>query len=202
MIIDIDSYKTDKTTAVLALSGRLDTVNAPLLERKIKQWENDITEIILDFSELEYISSMGLRVLLQAQKITKEKNQRLVIQNVKDAVREVFQMTGFLNLMVLEEKFVVVRKDEADSIMLSFNGEMDPENIPQVSKELSNIQEQYMHKSVTVILDMENLSYISEKAAKSLSQVITTTAWEGRKLGIQNAPADVKEVLQKEGLRL
>jgi anti-anti-sigma factor len=96
--MDIEQERIGKSTVVLTLNGRLDTVNAPLLESKIKEQE-DITELTLDFKGVNYISSMGLRVLLQAKKAMKADGGKFSIINMKDSVHEIFEMTGFLNLM-------------------------------------------------------------------------------------------------------
>jgi len=99
--MNIEQERTGKSTVTLTPHGRLDTVNAPQLETKIKEQE-DITELTLDFKEVEYISSMGLRVLLQAKKTMKANGVRLTIINMRESVREIFEMTGFLNLMAKE----------------------------------------------------------------------------------------------------
>jgi len=99
--MDIGQERVGKSAVVLTLNGRLDTVNAPLLESKIKEQE-DITELELDFKGVTYISSMGLRVLLQAKKEMKAEGVRMSIKNMRDSVREIFEMTGFLNLMAQE----------------------------------------------------------------------------------------------------
>ena len=101
--MNIEQERVGKSKVVLTLNGRLDTVNAPLLERKIKEQEG-ITELELDFKEVSYISSMGLRVLLQAKKAMKADGVSMSIKNMQDSVREIFEMTGFLNLMAQEEK--------------------------------------------------------------------------------------------------
>jgi len=198
----IDTEKVGQSTAVLTLNGRLDTANAPLLERKIRQWENEITELILDFSGLEYISSMGLRVLLQAKKTLKAENCNLTIKNMRDSIREIFEMTGFLNLMLQEEKFVVIRKLDQDDIALALNGQMHSENVAMISKELSEIKEHESKadKSVTVILDMEKLTYISSGAIKQLKQAIEDSAWNKRNLKIRNASVDIKAALKENSL--
>ena len=204
MIIDTD--KVEKTVAILTLHGRLDTVNAPLLERKIKQIGDDISELVLDFAELEYISSMGLRVLLQTHKSMKEKKKRLVVKNMRESVREVFEMTGFVNLMVREEKFVVIRRDESGCIILSFIGEMRNENVQSVVKELTEIKEQKpqsdnQNPGDMVILDMEKLNYISPSALRTLEQSVTDITREGRKLRIRNVSGDVRAALEDDVLR-
>jgi anti-anti-sigma factor len=206
----IEQAQISKSTVVLSLFGRLDTASAPMLERKIRQWEE--LEVILDFMKLDYISSMGLRVLLQAKKSLKEKGRTLAIKNMNESIREVFQMTGFLNLMVNEEKFIVIRKDDADSVVLFFNGQMEAENIPMVAQELAEIKRQKFNdpnspsgKSlgpleyrqtdigpVTVILDMKNLGFISTQAAKLLKKAIEDTAWEMRTLTMRNVSVDLQ----------
>jgi len=97
--MNIEQERIGKSTVTLTLHGRLDTVNAPQLEGKIKELE-DITELTLDFKGVEYISSLGLRVLLQAKKTMKSNGVKLTIINMRDSVREIFEMTGFLNLMM------------------------------------------------------------------------------------------------------
>ncbi len=99
--MNIKQERIGKSSVTMTLHGRLDTVNAPLLESKIKE-QKDITELTLDFKGIDYISSMGLRVLLQAKKTMKADGVRLTIINMQDSVREIFEMTGFLNLMTKE----------------------------------------------------------------------------------------------------
>jgi len=86
----------------LFLCDRLDTAAAPMLEEKLQQLGDDITDITLDLMELSYISSMGMRVLLQAHKTYAQQGRKLVIRNMTDSVREVFEMTGFIKLIVLD----------------------------------------------------------------------------------------------------
>lgn len=86
----------------LELEGRLDTVTTPKLEAELKQSLNDVTELIFDFSNLEYISSAGLRVLLAAQK-TMNKQGSMVIKNVNETIMEVFDVTGFSDILSIED---------------------------------------------------------------------------------------------------
>ena len=85
----------------LKISGRLDTTTAPQLEAELKQIVGEITELTLDFFELEYMSSAGLRVLLAAQKVMNNQG-RMVVKNVNDAIMEVFEMTGFADILTIE----------------------------------------------------------------------------------------------------
>ena len=85
----------------LALEGRLDTTTAPQLEAELKQSVNGVTELALDFSKLEYLSSAGLRVLLSAQKVMNRQGS-MVIKNVSETIMEIFEVTGFADILTVE----------------------------------------------------------------------------------------------------
>ena len=97
--MNIITTKND-TMLTLALSGRLDTNTAPQLESAISENIAGVTELILDFGELEYISSAGLRVLLSAQKAMSKKGQ-LTIANVSAEIMEIFELTGFSDILTI-----------------------------------------------------------------------------------------------------
>lgn len=85
----------------VALTGRLDTTTAPQLEGELKTTLNGVNTLMMDFAELEYISSAGLRVLLSAQKIM-NKQGKMVIQHVNETILEVFEVTGFTDVFTIE----------------------------------------------------------------------------------------------------
>lgn len=85
----------------VALKGRLDTTTAPQLEAELKTALEGVTEFALDFAALEYISSAGLRVILAAQK-TMNKQGTMVIRNANEDIREVFDITGFSDILTIE----------------------------------------------------------------------------------------------------
>ena len=85
----------------LALEGRLDTTTAPQLEAEVKSALTNVTELVLDFSQLEYLSSAGLRVILAAQKIM-NKQGKMVIRHVNETIQEVFEVTGFSDILTIE----------------------------------------------------------------------------------------------------
>ena len=94
--------KNQQDTALeITVSGRLDTTTAPQLEAELKHGINGITSLTLDFAELEYISSAGLRVLLAAQKVM-NRHGEMVIRNVNETVMEVFEITGFSDILTIE----------------------------------------------------------------------------------------------------
>lgn len=98
--MNIIKDQTDKSLSI-ALEGRLDTTTAPQLEAELKQSIGDNTELNLDFAKLEYLSSAGLRVLLAAQKVM-NKQGKMVIRNVNDVILEVFEVTGFSDILTIE----------------------------------------------------------------------------------------------------
>ena len=85
----------------VAINGRLDTTTAPQLEAELKQSYAGVTKLILDFAALDYLSSAGLRVLLQAQK-TMNKQGEMIIKNVNETINEIFEVTGFVDILTIE----------------------------------------------------------------------------------------------------
>lgn len=94
--------KTAKDAALtVALAGRLDTVTAPELEAELKASLDGVRELAIDLAELEYVSSAGLRVLLSAQKIMNKQGEMKVL-HVSDTVMEIFEVTGFSDILTIE----------------------------------------------------------------------------------------------------
>lgn len=85
----------------LNLSGRLDTSTAPQLEETLEGIYPDAADLVLDFAELAYISSAGLRVILKAQKTMQAKGSMKLI-HVNDEVMEIFEITGFIDILTIE----------------------------------------------------------------------------------------------------
>ena len=93
--------KRDSNALTIELVGRLDTTTAPALERSINENVENTTNLVLDLKGLEYISSAGLRVLLGSQK-KMQKNGSMKLRNVCQEVMDVFDMTGFADILVIE----------------------------------------------------------------------------------------------------
>ena len=91
----------DNTTLKISPKGRLDTTTAPQLEGVLQESLDGVTELILDFADLKYISSAGLRVLLSAQK-TMNKQGSMKICHVSSDIMEVFEITGFSDILTIE----------------------------------------------------------------------------------------------------
>lgn len=91
----------EATLMTVTVAGRLDTTTAPQLEAELKDSLGGITKLVFDFAELDYISSAGLRVILSAQKVMNKQGE-MVIKNVKDDIMEVFEVTGFSDILTIE----------------------------------------------------------------------------------------------------
>ena len=93
--------KKTETETIIEVVGGLDTITAPALDKTINEDIGDAKNLVLDVKGMEYISSAGLRVLLSAQKkMQKIGNMKLI--NVCQEVMEVFEMTGFADILIIE----------------------------------------------------------------------------------------------------
>ena len=92
----------DGSTLTVALEGRLDTTTSPQLEGELRTAVNGVTELIFDLEALDYVSSAGLRVLLSAQKVMNRQGSML-IRNVKPEIMEIFEVTGFVDILNIQE---------------------------------------------------------------------------------------------------
>ena len=95
------SKQQNGSALTLALEGRLDTTTSPELEKELKASLDGADSLVMDFSKLDYISSAGLRVLLSAHKQMSGKGG-MKVTNVNEIVREVFDVTGFADILTVE----------------------------------------------------------------------------------------------------
>lgn len=98
--MNIEKKENGKELTII-LSGRLDTTTAPLLEAELKKSIGGVEQLIFDFAALEYLSSAGLRVLLAAQKVMNKQGE-MVIHNVNDTIAEIFEVTGFSEILTVK----------------------------------------------------------------------------------------------------
>ena len=84
----------------IKIIGRLDTTTAPQLETEVKLNIVGVKKLVLDFAELDYLSSAGLRVLLAAQKAMNKQGE-MIIQNVNETINEIFEVTGFIDILTI-----------------------------------------------------------------------------------------------------
>ena len=93
------SREADKI--ILTIEGRLDTMTAPELEKTMDDILDGVSELVLDMTQLEYVSSAGLRVLLKAQK-QMDRQGKMALTGVNESVMEVFEITGFADILTFE----------------------------------------------------------------------------------------------------
>ena len=90
----------ENQSLTLQLEGRLDTTTAPALEQELKDSLNGITHLVLDMEQLAYLSSAGLRVLAAQKQMNKQ--GQMVVRHVNDTIMEVFNLTGFSDILTIE----------------------------------------------------------------------------------------------------
>ena len=93
--------KMNNESATLIVSGRLDTQTAPELENELDSILSGLKELTFDMTNLEYVSSAGLRVILKAQKAMNAQGS-MKLTGVNDSIMEVFDITGFLDILTIE----------------------------------------------------------------------------------------------------
>lgn len=101
IIMNIEKNYNEKELT-LAVEGRIDTITSKDLENEINVEIGNFDSLVMDFTNLEYISSAGLRVLIATQKKLKSDDISFVIKNVNDTVNEIFRMSGFNKILKIE----------------------------------------------------------------------------------------------------
>ena len=94
--------KLEEGKLTVSPSGRLDTVSTPELEAVLNECLEDAQELELDFSGLEYISSAGLRLLLQSYKKMAARGGSLTVSNVNETINDIFAITGFSDILTVK----------------------------------------------------------------------------------------------------
>lgn len=94
-------YNKDAEKLTVAIEGRLDTVTAPEFEAKLGELLNGVSELVIDMAKVDYVSSAGLRVILKIQKLM-VKQGKMTLTGVNDTVMEVFEITGFADILHIE----------------------------------------------------------------------------------------------------
>ena len=102
MIIMNITKNYNEKELILSVEGRIDTITSADLDKEINDEMGNFNSLIMDFTNLEYISSAGLRVLIATQKKLKADNIPFVIKNVNDTVGEIFRMSGFNKILKIE----------------------------------------------------------------------------------------------------
>ena len=96
-------FEKQGTNLTVKPQGRLDTATSPVLEKEMQQYLDGVLNVTMDFADVEYISSGGLRVLLSTDQILEERGGNLRIIHVNEHILEVFQLVGFMEIVDVEE---------------------------------------------------------------------------------------------------
>ncbi|MHB9291456.1 hypothetical protein Holit_00533 [Hollandina sp. SP2] len=185
------------TKVILSPEGRLDTMTAPELERKVWRLDGDIKGVILNFSMVTFISSLGLRVLLQIQKIMKERQGKMLIKNINQSLLPIFEMTGLMALFMQEEKMVLVRKEKTKTkLTLSLSGKVDDETAPLLEKELYQVGNEFS----TINVDCAQLNSISSRGFEVLLGIQKNMAKKNGRLVLQHISEPVQAMIEAAGL--
>ena len=96
------NIQKDGTSLTMTIEGRIDTQTAPVLEKAIKEAIEDVAELVLDFAQVGYISSAGLRTILTAQNWMDAKNGSMILKNCSKNIMSVFKVTGFDSFLTIE----------------------------------------------------------------------------------------------------
>jgi anti-sigma B factor antagonist len=185
----------------LSTGVRLDATSAPQLVERIERIAHtgkNVKLLVIDMSATIYISSLGLRVLLQGLKIMKSVGGNLSIQNITPQIRPVFEMTGLMELMVREEKLIILQQNDVRaSTTLSLAGKLTEETVSQFDTEINKIVDKY----TDIYLDCSNLKFISNNGFKALG-VARDRVLKNRNgvLMLLNFPESMKRLLVAEKL--
>ena len=95
------NYIKEESKLTASIEGRIDTMTAPELEKKFCEILDGVSELVLDMEKVEYVSSAGLRVILKVQKVMFNQGTMKLI-NVNETVMEVFEITGFSDILTIE----------------------------------------------------------------------------------------------------
>ena len=96
-------FEKQGTTLMVKPQGRLDTATSPVLEQEMQQYLDGVLNVTMDFADVEYISSGGLRVLLSTDQILEDRGGNLRVIHVNEHILEVFQLVGFMEIVNVEE---------------------------------------------------------------------------------------------------
>lgn len=96
--MDIQKTRTEDQLQI-ALTGQLDTLSAPLLDAELSGFDASVKQLSLDFTNLDYISSAGLRVVLTAQKEMNARQGKMTVSGANETIRHVFKLTGFSSVL-------------------------------------------------------------------------------------------------------
>ena len=183
----------DGDSLTIALDGRLDTTTAPQLEAEVTSSLDGVKNFAIDMEKLVYVSSAGLRVLLKAQKIM-NKQGSMVIKNVSDEIKEIFEVTGFDELLTIEQKMQFEKNDDGTVLKLTLDKKLSAVTADQLEKEL----EEKLVGVKDFTIDMAKLAYVSSAGLRVLLKAQKQISQNGT-MKIINAVPEVMRIFETTG---
>jgi anti-sigma B factor antagonist len=163
---------------VLSLKGKLDANTADLLEKRFNQIKDSTTVLRLDMSELKYISSAGLRIILTIMKEMKARKGTFSVGHLNNEIRAIFNMVGFTDLFVQDEKYFIVVKEKTETkAILNMDGTPDINAAQDLRTHIKKLQSQGINEFV---LDMTRIQSITPKFLEILSDIVKETEKKGK----------------------
>ncbi|MDR2842124.1 MAG: STAS domain-containing protein [Spirochaetaceae bacterium] len=181
--------------AVFTISGKMDAITSPELELELKKLNPVIKELIFDFENIEFISSIGLRNVLLAFKLMKERHGKFNICNIPEQVRNVFEMSGFMSTFQRDEKLVVIEKSlEEKSAVYSIMGSLDAETSSELEKKLFALKSKNLE---SIAIDCEKLSSITSEGCTAIKNIHIVL---GSNIVLYNANEEVSNEITKSDM--
>jgi len=181
----MDIYeKKEGGNVTLTIDGCLDVATAQVLHRYFNRVRHGLEELTLDFCLLKYVSSAGLRVIIIMLKWLQSRGKRLMIVNIPDEIRSVFETAGLIKLFVRDEHFIIVQKElTGERALYAFAGIMDEESVPEINGLLAKLEGRGVPE---VIFDCAKVPAVLSPVRKVLRGAEEKWQEMGRTLRIEN----------------
>ncbi|MDR2842286.1 MAG: STAS domain-containing protein, partial [Spirochaetaceae bacterium] len=184
-------------TAIFYVSEKLDAVTSIELENKLMGLARFVNLIVFDFKDLVYISSMGLRAILAAHKMMDEREGRLVCRNIPEETRKVFEMSGFIDTIVRDEKLAIIKRNrDYNTAKYALVGELEEDKAYSFEQEWA-LTKSFGVKSLDI--DCSALAALSSEAADILIKIRERIVAEKGGFTLDNVTDKVREEIKESG---
>jgi anti-sigma B factor antagonist len=166
------------TDLILTIRGKLDANEGDLLQKRFDQIKFQTTNLALDLSDLRFLSSAGIRIIITIMKEMNARKGKFTISKISPEVREVFNVAGLIDLFVQDEKyFLVVKEKTGIRAVLTMAGDPDLKAGQDLGDHIKDLQAQGIKEFV---LDMTGAKSTTPKFEEKLAEIITETDKKGK----------------------
>jgi len=184
----------DGPRLILTLEGSLNINSSKHLERYVQRIDYRVQELHLDLRHLRYISSDGLRTIMLMLKTMRAKGGRLIIPAISEAVRDVFNLTGMIDVFLRDERLVILETERSpDRIVYTATGNMGVNTLSKIQSLLLDLENSGARE---VIIDCTKVTSVAPMVAQSLKYEVGRLASKGTQINLvnlQEQPAVVKK---------